>query len=70
MVMAAKKCGIRKIVLPVENEDEAKLVCDVEVYGLSSMTQVLDLLEGRMISCRDMHVRYSGTDEAKADSPD
>jgi magnesium chelatase family protein len=68
MVMAAKKCGIRKIVLPVENEDEAKLVRDVEVYGLSSMTQVLDLLEGRMISCRDMHVRYSGTDEAKADS--
>jgi magnesium chelatase family protein len=40
----ARQKGIRKIVLPQENAPEAAVVQEVEVYGLRSLPEVLDLI--------------------------
>jgi magnesium chelatase family protein len=40
----ARQKGIRKLVLPLENAREAAVVQDVEVYGLRSLPEVLDLI--------------------------
>jgi magnesium chelatase family protein len=40
----ARQKGVRRVVLPVENASEAAVVQDVEVYGLRSLPQVLDLI--------------------------
>jgi magnesium chelatase family protein len=40
----ARQKGIRKIVLPQENAREAAVVQEVEVYGLRSLPEVLDLI--------------------------
>ncbi len=40
----ARQKGIRKLVLPVENAPEAAVVQELEVYGLRSLVEVLDLV--------------------------
>jgi len=40
----ARQKGLRKIVLPLENAREAAVVQEVEVYGLRSLPEVLDLI--------------------------
>jgi magnesium chelatase family protein len=40
----ARQKGIRKLVLPAENAREAAVVQDVAVYGLHSLTEVLDFI--------------------------
>jgi magnesium chelatase family protein len=40
----ARQKGIRKLVLPAENAREAAVVRDIEVYGLRSLPEVLDLI--------------------------
>jgi len=42
----ARQKGIRKLVVPVENAPEAAVVQDIEVYGMRSLPQVLDLING------------------------
>src|SRR5713226_5569396 len=42
--MARQKGTIRRIVLPAENAREAAVVQDLEVYGLRSLPEVLDLI--------------------------
>jgi magnesium chelatase family protein len=40
----ARQKGLRKLVLPLENAAEAAVVHDVEVYGLRSLPEALDLI--------------------------
>src|SRR5437667_8794741 len=40
----ARRKGIRKLVVPAENAREAAVVQEVEVYGLHSLPEVLDLI--------------------------
>ena len=40
----ARQKGIRRLVVPVDNAPEAAVVQDVEVYGLRSLPEVLDLI--------------------------
>ena len=40
----ARQKGIRKLVLPVDNACEAAVVQDIEVYGVHSLPEVLDLI--------------------------
>src|SRR5437773_4553407 len=40
----ARQKGIRRVVVPVENAPEAAVVQEVEVYGLRSLPEVLDLI--------------------------
>jgi len=46
VVTMAKQKGIRTLVVPVENAPEAAVVGDVEVYGLRSLPEVIDLING------------------------
>lgn len=47
MIMAAKENGINKIILAVDNVAEASLVQDVQIFGFSSLVEVIDFLESR-----------------------
>lgn len=42
----ARKKGIKRIILPVEAAMEASIVDDIEVYGLSSLSEVVAFLNG------------------------
>ena len=47
MILAAKKNGIKKMIIPAANNDEAKLVQGIEVYGFTNLTDVIRYLEGK-----------------------
>ena len=47
MILAAKKSGIKKIIIPKENTEEAKLVQGIEIYGFSKLIDVIRFLEGK-----------------------
>ncbi len=42
----AKKAGFKGIIVPKENEKEAALVPDIDVYGMENIVQVVNLLNG------------------------
>ncbi len=48
MVIAAKRAGIRNIILPAENYAEAALVPDMTIYSFKSLTEVVAFLEGKV----------------------
>ena len=47
MVIAAKKAGIKSIILPLENAQEACLVKGIEAYGFGDLQSIIDFIEGR-----------------------
>ena len=47
MALAAKKAGLRGMILPRENAREAAIVDGLPVYGVSTLPQVLEFFEGR-----------------------
>lgn len=48
MAMAVRDQGIRRLIVPVDNLAEAKLVRELEVYGFSSLVQVVQFLQGAL----------------------
>lgn len=50
MVIAAKKQGIRDVIVPNENIQEAKLVRGMRVHGFENLVQVLRFLEGKDVT--------------------
>ncbi len=46
MCIEAKKLGIKKIIVPIENAKEASVVNGIEIYGAESLPQVVDFLNG------------------------
>ena len=42
----AKKLGISKIIVPLENAKEASVVSGIEIYGAETLTQVVEFLNG------------------------
>lgn len=46
IVMAAKKDNVKAVLLPKENAEEAAIIDGIEVCGLSSLNQTVDLLKG------------------------
>lgn len=66
MVMAAKEAGIRKVVVPSENREEARLVKDVEIYGLSSLPQVIDLLSGKPVEEKQIAIKETVAEPARS----
>lgn len=54
MILAAKKNGIKKMIIPIANRDEAKLVQGIEVYGFSNLIDVIRYLEGKQEFREDM----------------
>jgi magnesium chelatase family protein len=47
MALAAKKAGLRGVILPRENSSEAAIVDGLSVYGVSTLPQLLEFLDGR-----------------------
>ena len=47
MCIEAKKLGIKKIIVPKENAEEAAIVNEIEVLGASNLKQVVDYLNNR-----------------------
>ena len=52
MVMALRKEGIRKVVVPYDNREEAVLVKGMEIYGAESISQVYDHFHGGRKMCQ------------------
>ena len=49
MVIKAKEVGIHKMIVPKANENEAKLIGGVSIFGLETLNQVIDLLSGKVV---------------------
>ena len=47
MIIAAKRDGIRNIIIPEENREEARLVHDIKVYSFACLKDVILFLEGK-----------------------
>lgn len=47
--MLAKDSGLRGVLVPSANADEARAVEDIEVYGVSHLRQVVEAIRGRAI---------------------
>ena len=47
MIIAAKKMGIRHMIIPISNLQEANLVKNISVYGFDNLKQVISFLEGK-----------------------
>lgn len=56
MVIAARKNGFRKVVVPAENVQEAKLVKGIEVLGFNDLYAVLQFLEGKIDAPRTVNI--------------
>lgn len=50
MVAEAKRVGLRKIIVPVSNRQEAQMIHDMEIYGMDNLKQVIRFLEGKNVS--------------------
>ena len=49
MIIAAQRSGVKKVIVPIENVKEAKLVQNVEIIGLGNLRDVIRLLEGTIV---------------------
>jgi magnesium chelatase family protein len=48
MVIDAAKSGIRKVILPLENAEEASIVKESEVFGFEDLSEVIAFLSGNL----------------------
>jgi magnesium chelatase family protein len=46
ITVESKKKGIKRIILPVESSAEASIVDEIEVFGVSTLNEVVDFLNG------------------------
>ena len=49
MVMEAKRCGIEEVFIPRENAAEGKLIQGIKVYTASTLTEIVEHLQGRKL---------------------
>lgn len=47
MILAAKQSGIKKVIIPEVNTEEAKLVQGIEILGFSKLTDVIRFWKGK-----------------------
>ncbi|MFN3403446.1 MAG: YifB family Mg chelatase-like AAA ATPase [Cytophagaceae bacterium] len=48
IAIEARKQGFKGFILPKENEDEAAIVNNIEIYGVSSLNEAIDFFEGKL----------------------
>lgn len=53
MIIAAKKSGIKALIVPNENLNEARLVHGINVIGFDSLCDVIRYLEGKQLGITD-----------------
>lgn len=54
MIITAQKSGIKKIIVPYENLNEARLVHGIEIIGFHDLDEVIRYLEGKHTLCDEM----------------
>lgn len=47
IALKAKEMGLKGVIIPYENRNEAAIVDGIEVYGMQNIAEVIDFLEGR-----------------------
>lgn len=47
MIIAAKKVGIKNVIIPAGNKEEASLIKDINVFTFEDLKDVIDFIEGR-----------------------
>ncbi|MDD4378206.1 MAG: YifB family Mg chelatase-like AAA ATPase [Eubacteriales bacterium] len=47
MIIAAKESGVKNIIVPVENVEEASLVDGINIFGFDNLIEVVEFLENR-----------------------
>lgn len=47
MIIAAKESGVKNIIVPLENVEEASLVKGINIFGFDSLLEVVEFLENR-----------------------
>jgi magnesium chelatase family protein len=67
MALAARKAGLRGLILPRENAPEAAIVEGLAVYGVDTLPQVLEFLDGRQSLDRAVTGTDNGLPPAEAD---
>jgi len=45
MIICAKQCGIRDVVIPYDNYQEASVIPDIKLYPMRNLSEVIDLLK-------------------------
>lgn len=65
MIIAAQRNGIHKVIVPVENLKEAKLVQGVNIIGLQNLGDVIRYLEGKLV---DVNWKEENFNRKKEDS--
>jgi len=48
IAMAAKAAGVKKLIVPAENAGEAAVVAELEVYGITSLSEAVGLIVGAL----------------------
>jgi magnesium chelatase family protein len=46
ITVEARRCGIKRIILPIDSVKEASIVDGIEVYGMQNLNEVIAFLEG------------------------
>ena len=59
MIIAARKNGIKNIIVPFPNLQEAKLVNDINILGFENLTQVIDFLAGKKVEVSEVKPQES-----------
>lgn len=57
MVLAAREKGIRKFIVPKDNAKEGAVVKDVEIYGMASLQDVINFLNGNSYE-KEPHIDF------------
>ncbi|MGN0363364.1 MAG: YifB family Mg chelatase-like AAA ATPase [Bilifractor sp.] len=70
MVIAAKKNGVPKVIVPRENLQEASLVHGIGIYGFDSLTDVIRFLEGKSAYVASEIESVSKKEDSKMDFSD
>ena len=65
MIIAAQRNGIKKVIIPVENLKEAKLVQGVTIIGLQNLSEVVRFLEGKNVDVNRMSDKMEQEDWEK-----
>lgn len=63
MIIASQRCGVKKMVVPIDNMDEAKLVHGIEIIGLENLSEVIRLIEGKLLDTGRIHTDISNVDK-------
>lgn len=54
----AKRLGIKRIILPKSNSNEASIITDIEIIPVSSLSEVINYLNGQILISKTENIDY------------